>query len=468
MKNRIPVVAVFDIGKTNKKLLLFDQFYNLVKENISQFEEIYDEDGFPCENLEALSAWLLREFQMLKGSQEYELKAVNFSTYGASLVHVDRNGKPVGYLYNYLKPYPENLMGRFLDSIDRDRFSLTTCSPLMGHLNAGMQLYWLKYERPELFSKIAATLHFPQYLSFLITGRKFAETTNVGCHSAMWNFEKQGYHSWLEKEGISNRLCDIAPGDSAVPVKNEFTGESITVGIGLHDSSAALIPYLKSFPGPFMILSTGTWAISLNPFNKTLPQTTELAKGCLSYLSYEGNPVKASMLFSGNDHDLQVRRIAEHFNIGPDFYKTVNPDDALLNRFLQIGNRDMGDLLVDAVTPSYFHKRSLSDFSTHVEAYHQLVVDLVTQQRLSSGMVLKGADVSDIYVDGGFCKNELYMKLIADAFPEKTVYAASMNQGTALGSALAIHKHWNTNELANSFMELTKWPSSSLNTVEKI
>src|SRR5690606_469952 len=116
-------------------------------------------------------------------------------------------------------------------------------------------------------------------------------------------------------------------------------------------------------------------------------------------------------------HDKQVKRISEYFKVPSDFYKTVEADNILMHKSSESDNSDLGEPLVDAVTPSFFHKRNLSGFKSHIEAYHQLVADLIAQQKISSEMVLKGADVTDIYVDGGFCKNSLYMKLIADAFP---------------------------------------------------
>ena len=61
------------------------------------------------------------------------------------------------------------------------------------------------------------------------------------------------------------------------------------VGIGLHDSSAALIPYLMNFKEPFVLISTGTWCISLNPFNEAPLTKEELKSDCLSYMSYDPN-----------------------------------------------------------------------------------------------------------------------------------------------------------------------------------
>src|SRR5690606_6079108 len=99
-----------------------------------------------------------------------------------------------------------------------------------------------------------------------------------------------------------------------------------------HDSSAALIPYLVSFPEPFVLISTGTWAISLNPFNETPLTKEELACDCLCYLQYKGNPVKASRLFAGHNHDVEVDRIAHHFQQDKEKLFKLEFDQAIVSR----------------------------------------------------------------------------------------------------------------------------------------
>ncbi len=39
MKTGVPVIAIFDIGKTNKRFLLFDREYTVVYEVSSRLEE---------------------------------------------------------------------------------------------------------------------------------------------------------------------------------------------------------------------------------------------------------------------------------------------------------------------------------------------------------------------------------------------------------------------------------------------
>ena len=101
---KIPTIAIFDIGKTNKKLFLFNENYEIVLEKSTQFDEITDEDGDACEDVELLSLWVIDTFNEILQNPIFEIKALNFSTYGASFVHLDSEGKVVTPLYNYLKP----------------------------------------------------------------------------------------------------------------------------------------------------------------------------------------------------------------------------------------------------------------------------------------------------------------------------------------------------------------------------
>ena len=100
----IPVIAIIDVGKTNKKLFLFDQNYRIVFERSARFIETTDEDGFPCESLDSLRLSVFDSLHEVFRQKDFDIKAINFSTYGASFVYIDEDGKPVAPLYNYLKP----------------------------------------------------------------------------------------------------------------------------------------------------------------------------------------------------------------------------------------------------------------------------------------------------------------------------------------------------------------------------
>jgi sugar (pentulose or hexulose) kinase len=318
-----------------------------------------------------------------------------------------------------------------------------------------MQLYRLKHERPALFDKVKYALHLPQYLSFLVSGVAFSDITSIGCHTNLWDFTRNDYHEWVYKEGISEKLAPIAPSEKPVPAL--FPANLNKAGIGLHDSSAALIPYLVSFTDPFVLISTGTWCITLNPFNQSPLTAEELDLDCLSYMQYQGKPVKASRLFAGNEHEQQTARLSAHFGVDEVYFHTVPYDADLIARLKGreevAHSRSTRELIKD----SLFARRELSSFASVDEAYHQLILDIIAQQYASTQLVVSGTAVKRIFVDGGFGKNAVYMNLLAAAFPDMEVYAASMAQATSVGTALAIHSAWNSKPLPSDLIELKQF-----------
>ncbi|WP_421944052.1 FGGY-family carbohydrate kinase [Pedobacter sp.] len=445
------VAAIFDVGKTNKKLFLIDENYNIVYERSARFVETKDEDGEVCENLESLRSSVFDSLNQVMQLKEYDIKAINFSSYGASFVYLDENGVPLTPLYNYLKEYPEALKQEFYTKYGGEaKISLETASPILGSLNSGMQLYRLKKEKPEVFAKIKYALHLPQYLSYLITDRAVADITSIGCHTQLWDFGKNEYHKWVAEEGLEEKFGTFTPADSVIDT--QFENRDFQVGVGLHDSSAALIPYLANFSVPFVLLSTGTWCISLNPFNQEVLTEDELKQDCLCYMHFKGKAVKASRIFAGYEHEVQLKRIAEHFDRAAYLFKHLQFNPGMIlklankvpeNQFPQDGFSEK----------SAFSERDLNVFQTAEEAYHQLIFDLVKQQLYSLKLVLNSG-VKRIFVDGGFGKNAIYMHLLATSIPDIEVYASSVSQATAIGTALAIHDSWNPNPPPSDIINL--------------
>src|SRR6185312_8103599 len=165
----IAVIAIFDIGKTNKKLFLFDEQYKVAFEKSARLNEMSDEDGDACEDIEQLKLFIFDSLKEISRSKEFKITAVNFSAYGASFVYIDDKGRPLTPLYNYLKPFPQQLQKRFYKKYGGESdFCHQTASPALGSLNSGLQLYRIKQQQPALFSKIKFALHLPQYLSYLL------------------------------------------------------------------------------------------------------------------------------------------------------------------------------------------------------------------------------------------------------------------------------------------------------------
>lgn len=457
-----PVIAIFDIGKTNKKLFLFNEQYEIVWQKTEQFDETVDDDGYPCEDLTKLTQWVITSSDQVLSLPDYDIRALNFSTYGASLVYLDEAGKPVGFLYNYLKPFPDAIRKQFYGQYgDVATLALETASPVLDSLNSGLMLYRVKYDKPQLFRRIRYALHLPQYISFLVTRQVVSDVTSIGCHTMLWDFFQNQYHSWVLSENLDQVLGPLSTSDNALNIT--WSNHRLKVGVGLHDSSAALIPYLTSFTEPFVLISTGTWCISLNPFNNSPLTVEELQYDCLCFLHYKGQPVKASRLFAGYEHEQQVKRLAKHFQTDLNHYQTVGFDSAIIHRLrAQPIHSDFQNVKAPPLQESLFSHRNLADFNTYEEAYHQLILDIIAQQLISTNLVLANSStnqpsVKRIFVDGGFSKNPIYMNLLAAAFPDLEVFAASVAQATALGAALATHHHWNEHPMPENCITLKQY-----------
>ncbi len=452
------VILVFDIGKTNKKVLLFDRDLQIVSEEEDKFGEILDDDGFACDDIDKIEKWILQTTHKYLHDPGYDVKAVNFTTYGATLVYIDQDGVRLTPVYNYLKPLPGDVAESLYEAYGgREEFSRKTASPALGMLNSGLQARWLKMHKPEVFRKVAHILHFPQYLSYRLTGRIASEHTSIGCHTGMWDFDNMRYHDWIREEGI------MLP--EPVGVEQVFPAASIhsdvPVGIGIHDSSSSLVPYFKHTKDAFALVSTGTWSIHMNPFNHTPLTRTQLERDCLAYMSIQQKPVKSSRFFLGHIHDVNVERLSECFKVDKAAYKSVAADEVLL---AQLGKKNRGKRVFFAgAMPGDFVDEGVDPgkFGSFQEAYHQLMIDLTDLTADSISLVITPGDrTKNLFVTGGFAKNPIFTRLLAARFSDKTVYTSEIANATSLGAALVLWRCFGDGREPEVDLGLQRIPSS--------
>lgn len=438
---KTPVTAIFDIGKTNKKFFLFDENLREVFQTYTRFEPIPDEDGFPAENLPAMSEWMIQTFKDALTLDEFEILRLNFSTHGASFVHTDREGKPATPLYDYLKPFPEDLLDRFYnENGGKMKFCQATSSPPLAMLNSGLQIYFLKHAKPDFFQKVKNSFHLPQYVSFLFSGEKTSDFTSIGCHTGLWDFEKKDYHDWVDRENIRELLPPFQSGKTVLRTKPELG--SIPCGIGIHDSSSALLPYLQQETEPFLLLSTGTWAISINPFNKTPLTKKELKRDCLQFLSVNGDPIKISRVFIGEEHKIQIEKMYAFFQLPQGTYKKLKFDSAIYERVKAHSSKRIA---FEHLSPEDFDLEQAkttdwSSFESFEEAYYTFIHELTDLQVASLDLVLKGTEVRRIFIDGGFNANLVFLEMLRKKLPDFEIIPSDFPNGSALGAAMLINE----------------------------
>lgn len=422
----IPVIAIFDVGKTNKKLLLFDGQYNVMYEHSEQLPETIDEDGDPCENVTLLTKWLKESFAYVRSDDRFDIRALNFSGYGASFVYIDEEGEVTAPLYNYLKPCPEAFWKKFYHNNGKiHELCVETASPPLKSLNSGMQLYRIKLEKPALYKRIKYALHLPQYLSYVFSGQPLTEITSLGCHTHLWDFRKHDYHAWVVKSGLVKKFPPI----SMAPVAGTFEG--MPVGLGYHDSSVALVPYLQKHHVPFVLVSTGTWCISMNPFNDTPLTIEDFGDDCLCYLTPEGKQVKSSRLFAGPMYEQIEEVLRGHYGLSGNNIKDIAYDPKKI------------PIPTITTTTNGNATKTIEEYDglDAEEHYHLGIKHIIHLLKPKIERVLT-PDVEQIFVDGGFSRNKVFMGMLLDAFPSLQVSAASVPQASALGAAIIMRDFW--------------------------
>lgn len=427
------VILVFDIGKTNKKYFLFDQEYCQLSSEYISIAEIKDDDGFACDDLAAIEAWMMAVYKKIMLDERYKLVFINFSSYGATLVHLDEAGKSCTPLYNYLKDFPEDTRHLFTQKYgDLVEWSRQTASPFLGMLNAGLQLFWLKYKKPDFFKQIHTTLFLPQYLSYRFTNIAATDFTGIGCHTGIWDFDNDNFHFWMYAEGFVKLLPPVHSSRTSFILP----GTSIKAGIGIHDSSAALVPYLKKSTSPFMLLSTGTWSICLNPFNAE-PLTDEaLADDCLCYLQPDGKQAKASRFFMGFEFRKWIEQLDVYFKKAANYHHAI-----IFNKTLFEKSQILSSVFISNTIDGdyYFNSQPIGDlgwFDNYEEAYHRLIKELAEKQVQKIKMVMGMQRLDTIYVDGGFANNKVFIGVLEEMLPDFNIITSETPLGTSLGAAM--------------------------------
>lgn len=430
MKN---VIAVIDIGKTNKKILLFDETFEMVSSHSTRFDEVLDDDGYPCDNIVAIENWIKEEIRLVQTEGLYHLKAINFSTHGASIVYLNKEGKRIAPLYNYLKPLELEEYNSLYESYGgKEEFSRKTASPAYGMLNTGIQMLWLKKHKPETWNNVAAIMHYPQYLSYLFTNTVTADFTSVGAHTATWDFDNMEYHAWIKDHGIN--LPEPTNGTEAIIT--QVNNQTVAVGAGLHDSSSSIIPLLqKKSDKEFILLSTGTWIIAMNPFSQEKLTQNQLTNNCLCFMTPEKQQVKSSMQFLGRLHEVYLEPLAKHFNTDVDTHLELGLDTKYCAKLIK---KDKRVFLCNGIDTDFEAKpKLLEKFKTYKKAYYQLTYEISRKVAAGIDLILDQENaLQEVYISGGFNKNEMFVEFLSQLRKDVDFKISNCKSESALGAAM--------------------------------
>jgi sugar (pentulose or hexulose) kinase len=529
-------IGVLDIGKTNKKFLVYDRELAIVDSAFATFPEVREEPangsgpsheeaegffyaepcgtGVPCgaraplsgsaggrgaagrlrlpiagamqkpeasatqnreavlqeggsgpqevevrlEDTGAIQRWILE--QLSRFAARYPIRALSVSTHGATFGCVDGEGNLAVPVVSYTTEPGEAFHQAFYRQVggsdDLQRSTATPC--LSALLNVAQGIYFVQRRYPERFARTRAILGYPQYFGCFLTGGIGAEPTYTGCHGYLWDFRRGRWSEVAEKLGILDRLPPRlqSPWEMLGRIRPEIaarTGLSpgTQVTLGIHDSNAALLPYLLKHGSRFVLNSTGTWCVVMRPAEEVAFQPEEIGKVVFYNLDAFGRPVKTSIFMAGIEYDTYtalIRRISGASQAPPfdlERYRRIVAERRL---FILPGVARGTGQFPDS-TPRIVEGERVTPLEAvqaggevpallrdPAAAYAVLNLSLAVQTRVA--LLRAGArdDGTPIFTEGGFRRNEDYNRLVQAFFPRSEAFLTNLEEASAFGAAL--------------------------------
>ena len=194
-------IAVLDIGKTNKKILIYDQDLKLLEEQFIRIPEI-EKDQVLYDDVKGLKSWILSTFSAL--SSIYNIKVISTSAHGATYSLVDEEGNSVVPQVAYNTDPGEYFHRQFYERCgDAVALQKLTGTPNFNLLiNPAKGIYFSQLKFPNEFSKAKHLLLYAQFFGYWLTGKVCADPTYAGNHTYLWDFSANTWSDVADKLGI--------------------------------------------------------------------------------------------------------------------------------------------------------------------------------------------------------------------------------------------------------------------------
>ena len=246
----IYAIAVLDIGKTNKKVAVYDDEMKPLAVRKRKIGTIRLDD-LDVEDIETVESWFLKQLKEL--GSEYPIRVLSVTTHGSTLVCVGPDDKPSVPPIAYTNEVPDGVHERFWAAVGdpKETQKVTATAEIKPLINSAKLLWYQKERWPEDFQKTEHILFYPQYFGYRLTGVPSADITYTGCHSFLWDYAAEDWSSVADVLGIRHMLPK-KPGASEselgvitpeVAAATGLPGDT-RVTLGIHDSNSSLVPYL--------------------------------------------------------------------------------------------------------------------------------------------------------------------------------------------------------------------------------
>ncbi|MBR2043321.1 MAG: rhamnulokinase [Clostridia bacterium] len=255
-----------DLGASSgRHILAHNEQGKIVLEEIHRFPNgFYNKNGTLCWDTEKLFGEIITGMKKCRELGKIP-SSVAIDTWGVDFVLLDNNDKIVGDSVCY-RDSRTNGMDVELSKIisEEELYGRTGIQKQL--FNTSYQLMSIKLNHPEWLEKAETFLFIPEYLTFLLSGKKASEYT-IASTSQLINAEQKNWdYELLDMMGIKKEIfCPIhRPGTVVGDLKGEIAdalGYSAKVILTAAHDTASAIAALPTQDDDTLYISSGTWSL---------------------------------------------------------------------------------------------------------------------------------------------------------------------------------------------------------------
>ena len=366
--------------------------------------------------------------------------SIGIDTWAVDFVLLDENDKILGNAVSYRDDRTEGMMEEVFKVIPKDMMYLYTGIQFQ-RFNTVYQLLSIKKNNPEILEKAKAFLMIPDYLNFLLTGKKANEYTNASSTQLVNSFERTWDKKILDDLGINKdmfqeiKLPKASLGNLREELVNEFGFDMEVILPATHDTGSAFISSVCN-DSDSIYLSSGTWSLMgvENRFPICVPQAMDYNFTNEGGIDYRYRFLKNIMglwviqeVRRNLDNKYSFAELVDLARENMDFSSIVDVDH---DRFLKPDN------MIEEIkaycketnqkAPQEVGEIALCVFNSLAHCYKKAVANL--EEILEK-------EFKRINIFGGGCQNNLLNELVAK-ITEKEVLAGPV-EATAIGNIVA-------------------------------
>jgi L-fuculokinase len=418
-------VAVFDVGKTNIKVVIFDRAGDVLAERSAPNAPLAPDAKWPYLKLDTEGAWSFL-IGALKGlGARFSIEAISTTTHGCAGVLMQSDGPalpPLDYEFDGFAA-----VDAAYDAA-RPPYDEARSPHLSRGLNLGRHIFYYERSFPHQFKQATAFLTYSQYFAWRLGGAMASEATSLGAHTDLWRPKEGDLSSMVDKLGWRRLFPPVRKAwDTLGTLKPELAAATglapnVRVICGAHDSNASLVPHLLSRRDPFTVISTGTWVIIM-----AVGGTARLDPNAdmLANVDVHGRPVPTARFMGGREYAVLAGGAP------------ADADEADVAAMIASGALAL-PAFSDQGGP-FASRKGVIEGEAPTTPKARAALATLYSALMTAHMLRRLEAPGDLIVEGGFTRSPAFAAVLARLMAARRVLIAPMSAGAAAGAAMLAH-----------------------------